>query len=270
MRPTGLTLQLRRSSAITRMMGLLMALLMGLLTACGANPSDTTKAPANGACRSLTLPDLSARISNAKEVPCSSPHNAQTFIVATFPPSVGTSDQSLALGAYAYQVCAPAFETYLGASDSLVLRIQLSWAWFGPTSDAWKRGARWFRCDVVGAPADLSSLADLPQTVKNLLINVPSDQWLTCATGAVFSERSEVSCAQAHTWRAVTAAKLGQPSDPYPGDHLSEILANNYCSDAIAAYFDYADTYEFGYTVFHAAEWKAGNRRAICWAKTTK
>lgn len=27
---------------------------------------------------------------------------------------------------------------------------------------------------------------------------------------------------------------------------------------------------QFGYTWFHGAEWKAGNRRSICWAKTSQ
>lgn len=248
----------------------LIAGLIASLTACGSDPSNTTKAPLNDLCRNLTLTDLSARTNSTKPVACTTPHNAQTFLVERFPATVGTKYDAATVGTFAYQTCSPAFESYLGASDSLVLRIQLSWAWFGPTPDAWKRGARWFRCDVVGAPPDLSSLADIPQNLRNLLINIPSDQWLTCATGTLFSQRTEVSCAQPHTWRAVTAVKLGQPADPYPGDHMSQIRANNYCSDAIAAYFNYADTYEFGYTVFHEAEWKAGNRRAVCWAKTAQ
>ncbi|MGN6161260.1 MAG: septum formation family protein [Marmoricola sp.] len=218
----------------------------------------------------LTLADLSARTDDSRTVPCSTPHTAQTYRVATFPRSVGTDYRAARVGAYAYRTCGPAFESYLGASDSLVLRIQVSWAWFGPSPEAWKRGARWFRCDVVGTPPEQTSMVTIPQTLSNLLIGFPPDRWLTCATGEVFSTRTEVSCAHPHSWRAVTAVKLGQPSDPYPGDHLSQIRANNYCSDAIAAYFNYANTYEYGYTVFHAAEWKAGNRRAVCWAKTTK
>ena len=241
-----------------------------LISGCAHDPSDTLKPPSNGICRVLTLADLAQRVNDGAPVPCSIPHTAQTYAVGTFPASLGTNYQAGAVGAFAYHVCAPAFESYLGATDSLVLRVQLSWAWFGPTPGAWKRGARWFRCDLVGAPPDQSSITDIPENPRNLLVGFPPDQWLTCATGAVFSSRSEVSCAQPHTWRAVTAIKLGQPNDPYPGDHLSQIRANNYCSDAIAAYFDYAATYEFGYTVFHEAEWKAGNRRALCWAKTTK
>lgn len=242
-----------------------------LLSACGGhNPSDTTKPPANGICRVLTIADLSARTNNSAPVACTSPHTAQTILVSTFPASVGTDYQADTVGAYAYRTCGPAFETYLGATDSSVMRVQLSWAWFGPTQDAWNRGARWFRCDAVGAPPNQSSITDIPANLKNLLTGFPPDQWLTCATGASFATRVDVSCALPHTWRAVTAVKLGQPDDPYPGDHLSEIRANNYCSDAIGAYFNYANTYEYGYTVFHAAEWKAVNRRAICWAKTSK
>ena len=31
---------------------------------------------------------------------------------------------------------------------------------------------------------------------------------------------------------------------------------------------NYPVDYEFGYTWFHEAEWKAGNRRSVCWART--
>lgn len=241
-----------------------------VLTACSNNPSDTLKSPGKDLCRVLTIADLSARTNNSPAVLCASPHTAQTFALGTFPKSLGTNYEAAKVGAFAYRTCAPAFESYLGATDSLVLRVQLSWAWFGPTTDAWKRGARWFRCDVVGSPPDQTSMTNIPTNLKDLLIGFPPDRWLTCATGVVFSTRSEVSCAKPHTWRAITAVKLGQPTDPYPGDHISEIRANAYCSDAVAVYFNYANTYEFGYTVFHAAEWKAGNRRAVCWAKTNK
>ncbi|HWU33528.1 MAG TPA: septum formation family protein [Marmoricola sp.] len=241
-----------------------------LLAGCGNNPSDTKTPPENGLCRVLTIADLSQRTNGSDPVDCTSPHTAQTILVTAFPASVGANYQAEAVGAYAYKTCSPAFETYLGATDSSVMRVQMSWAWFGPTQSAWDRGARWFRCDVVGAPSNQSSITDIPTNLKNLLAGFPPDQWLTCATGDAFATRIDVSCAQPHTWRAVTAVKLGQPNDPYPGDHISQIRANNYCSDAIGVYFNYTNTYEYGYTVFHAAEWKAGNRRAVCWAKTSK
>ena len=38
----------------------------------------------------------------------------------------------------------------------------------------------------------------------------------------------------------------------------------------VGAWMNYPVDYEFGYTTFHEAEWKAGNRRSVCWARTTK
>lgn len=241
-----------------------------ILGGCGMNPSGTLTAPKDGLCRVLTIADLSARTNNSRIVRCTSPHTAQTIKVATFPVSVGANYQAKAVGRYAYNTCGPAFETYLGASDAQVPRVQLSWAWFGPTQQAWDKGARWFRCDVVGTSPAQTTMVNIPENVKNLLLGFPPDQWLTCASGASFGNRVEVACNKPHDWRLVTAVKLGQPQDAYPGDHVSQIRANDYCSDAVAAYFNYANDYEFATTVFHAAEWQAGNRRALCWAKTRK
>ena len=61
---------------------------------------------------------------------------------------------------------------------------------------------------------------------------------------------------------------LGKPSDPYPGDRLSEVRTRDYCSGSVGAWMNYPVDYDYGYTWFHEAEWKAGNRRSICWAKT--
>jgi hypothetical protein len=36
----------------------------------------------------------------------------------------------------------------------------------------------------------------------------------------------------------------------------------------VGAWLNYPVDYDYGYTYFHEAEWKAGNRRSICWAKT--
>ena len=34
------------------------------------------------------------------------------------------------------------------------MRVQLSWAWFRPSERGWDKGARWYRCDLVGGPAN--------------------------------------------------------------------------------------------------------------------
>ncbi len=83
-------------------------------------------------------------------------------------------------------------------------------------------------------------------------------------------DSKKVPCTEKHDWRAVTAIKLGKPSDPYPGDRLVQVKTRDYCSDWVGAWMNYPVGYEFGYTWFHEAEWRAGNRRSVCWAKTDR
>ena len=80
--------------------------------------------------------------------------------------------------------------------------------------------------------------------------------------------RSKVPCSQKHDWRAVTTIKLGETGDPYPGDRLVQVKTRDFCSESVGAWLGYPVDYDFGYTWFHEAEWQAGNRRSVCWAKT--
>ena len=63
---------------------------------------------------------------------------------------------------------------------------------------------------------------------------------------------------------------LGKKADAYPGDRLSEVRTRDFCRASVGAFLSYPLDYDFGYTWFHAAEWKAGNRRSVCWARTTR
>ena len=77
-------------------------------------------------------------------------------------------------------------------------------------------------------------------------------------------------CTEPHDWRAVTTIVVGDEKDKYPGDRLVEVLSRDYCSDSVGAWLNYPIDYDYGYTWFHQAEWEAGNRRSICWARTDK
>lgn len=239
-----------------------------LATGCGTGPSDTLTAPDLGACRNLAAKDVTAHSNDTAVVACKQPHTAQTFLVGTLPASTGSSYDDTRQGAYVYRTCTPAFARFLGADDSLAMRVQLSWGWFGPSEKGWKKGARWFRCDVLGGPTGAHTLKALPTVTKGLFQGRPSDAWLTCARGATFARSVKLSCAAPHDWRAIGTIKLGGPNDPYPGDRISEVRSRDYCSDAVGAWLNYTPDYEYGYTYFHKAEWQAGNRRSICWAGT--
>lgn len=232
--------------------------------------SDLTTPPEVGACRDLQADDLVEPTNRSPVVPCTEDHTAQTFTTGDLPTSTGPSYRDSGHGKYVHGVCQKAFRTFLGADESKVMRSQLSWAWFRPSERGWERGARWYRCDLVGGPADATRLRDLPQDAEGMFAEQPPDAWMTCALGETVSTSTKIPCTSEHTWRAVTTIKVGQPDDPYPGDRIVQVRSRDFCQDSVGGWLGYPPEYDFGYTWFRADRWAAGNRRSICWAKTTK
>jgi hypothetical protein len=255
-----------------------LATALTLLTACAgrsdpnADPDqvDSVEAPELGACRMLT-PDDVAQPSNAgRTVDCSEKHTAETFAVGPLPESFDDADyDDEAMGEFAYETCSTKFQKFLGGDESLVMRTVVSWAWFRPSEKAWDDGARWYRCDVVGGGEQSKEYTELPETAEGLLNGRPSDRWMVCVEGESVSEAPKIPCSEEHDWRAVTTIKLGEEDDDYPGDREVEVTSRDFCSDSVGAWLNYPVDYEFGYTWFHEAEWEAGNRRSVCWAKTS-
>ncbi len=253
----------------------LLALLLPalLLSACAAplkpeTAADKTTPPKLGACYRLTPADTAEASNVSAPVSCSKPHTAETFAVGTLPATTGKDYTSKAHGKWILPTCERAFQRFLSVDESLSMRVQLSWAWFRPSERGWDNGARWYRCDVVGGVAEAKQFAELPTTAKGLFQARPPEQWLTCALGETVLKSKKLPCSDKHNWRAVTTIKLGEPKDAYIGDRLSEVRTRDFCSDWVGAWMNYPVEYEFGYTWFHEAEWQAGNRRSICWAKT--
>lgn len=242
----------------------------GVLAACGSPaPSDKVAAPRQGACRDLSVKDLSDPTNNSPVVPCTARHTAQTFAVGTLPKSTGSAYDDERHGRFVYQRCSAAFRTFLGADESMALRIQLSWAWFRASKKGWEDGARWYRCDVVGGPEGARALRPLPAKLAGLFASgKPADRWLSCARGSTLATGTKVPCSEPHDWRAVTAIKVGLPTEPYPGDEVIRARSRDRCSDWVGAWSGYAPDYDFAYTWYHRAEWEAGNRRSVCWART--
>jgi hypothetical protein len=242
-------------------------------TACG-NPlrhdtdADRLTPPKAGACRDLTPDDVHEPTNSSPVVPCTEGHTAQTFVVGTLPDSTGSAYGDKRHGAYVFTTCNQAFRTFLGVDESLAMRVRLSWAWFRPSEKGWARGARWFRCDLVGGPEGAKKLTDLPEDAQGLFATALPDQWLSCARGGTFARSTKVPCSESHDWRAVTTIKVGQPADPYPGDRIVQVRSSDLCSRWVAAWLHYEPDYEYGFTWFHEAEWSTGNRRSICWART--
>lgn len=255
---------------------LLVVPLLLLLTACGTQDDsvdpdqvDAMGAPDLSACRVLTPEDVAQPSNATTTVPCTRPHTAQTYDVGSLPAAFDdASYDAQALSTWAYRTCAAGFRTFTGADDSLAMRTVLGWVWFGPSEAAWGKGARWFRCDVVGGGGN-APYVDLPTSTKGLLAGQPADQWLVCANGPSVDHSTKVPCTAKHTWRAVSTIKLGEAPDPYPGDQAVLAKTKDFCSQQIGAYLNYPVDYDYGFSWFHQAEWAAGNRRSVCWARTT-
>jgi hypothetical protein len=260
---------LARSSAALAVLALVASL---ALSACGdtnAAPAADKEPPTLGACRVLTPSDVAKASNSSPVVECSEEHTAETFAVGDLPEEFDDVEYDDAdLGAWAYRTCSKEFKEFLGADDSLVMRTVVSWAWFRPTEDAWDADARWYRCDVVGGGEQSKGYVALPTSAKGLLLGRPQDEWMVCADGDTVAGSVKVPCTEAHDWRAVTTISLGDAKDDYPGDRLAEVTTRDFCSKSVGAWLNYPVDYDFGYTWFHQAEWDAGNRRSVCWAKT--
>jgi len=232
--------------------------------------ADKLTAPKVGACRDLTSDDLDRPTNSSPVVPCSAKHTAETFAVGTLPASTGSAYQDRRHGTYAFDTCTKAFRDFLGVDESLAMRIRLTWAWFRPSERGWARGARWFRCDVVGGPHGAKELRGLPTVTRGLFSSSQPEDWLACARGTTVIGSTKVPCSEAHDWRAVTTIKVGLPDDASPGDRVVEVRSRDRCRDWLNAWLHYPGDYDYGYTWFHAAEWSTGNRRSICWARTDR
>lgn len=254
------------------------ALVLGavLLAGCGGDApgepdrEDTTEPPTVGACRVLGPAEVAEQSDATATVACTEPHTAQTFAVGPLPDTFATADRDdRRLGAFAYRTCSRAFMKFLDADESTVMRTMLSWAWFRPSEEAWADGARWYRCDVVGGGEQSSSYVELPEDAAGMLEGLPEDRWMACVAGDSVPGAPRVPCTEDHQWRAVTTIVVGGKEEPYPGDRLVEVTTRDFCRNSVSAWLDYPVSYDFAYTWFHEAEWEAGNRRSVCWAKTT-
>jgi hypothetical protein len=257
-------------------LGVVGALILGL-GACGddrpegADPAqvDAMEPPPVGDCRNIKRSGMDAPTDATEVIDCTEPHNAENYASGAMPPEHATlAWDSPELDTWAYGTCTGALREHLGANQSSLMRTILRWTWFRPSEKAWEDGARWYRCDLVGGGGPGQHYLDLPTTTKDLLKSKQDDHWMTCVRGEEVSTGARVPCSQKHVWRAVTTIKVGEPADTWPGDAAVEAKTKDYCASSVAAWSGYPTDYDYAYTWYGEAEWKAGNRRSVCWAKT--
>ena len=135
-----------------------------LLAGCSAplkpqTAADRTSPPELGACYVLTPKDTDAPSNATATVPCTQPHTSETFAIGDAArPRPARSTPPRPTGSWIYPTCERAFEKFIGVDESLAMRVKLSWAWFRPSQRGWDKGARWYRCDLVGGTEEASAL----------------------------------------------------------------------------------------------------------------
>ncbi len=225
--------------------------------------------PGAADCRALSSDALEEPTDDTPAVPCAGPHTAETFTVGEFTGRLATAAvDDERLSEEVLERCERRFRRYVGADASLALRTVLTWAWFRPSPDAWEAGARWYRCDLVASGAE--GLIELRGRARRVLLGQPEDRWLLCAVGEQVGNATRVPCDQPHSWRAVTTVVLGDADAEWPGARRAELRTRDFCADSVGAWLGYPVDYAYGYTWLGRAEWEAGNRRSVCWARTNR
>ena len=239
----------------------------------GVDPAqvDAVEAPELGACRDLTVKDVAAPSNATKVVDCGEEHTAKTYAVGSIPAELTTrSTTPRSWGVRVQGLLCEVHEVRRGRREPRDAHDPDLGVVPSVASRRGTRGRGGIRCDVVGGGDQTKELVDLPSNLKGLLLR-PDDEWLVCAQGPTVDGSVKVPCSV----RARLAGRLDDQArrdrrTPTPATRVSEVTTRDYCSKSVGAWLNYPVDYDFGYTWFHEPEWNAGNRRSVCWAKTSQ
>jgi hypothetical protein len=221
--------------------------------------------PEEGACRRLTLPDLSRAVDDSAPTPCSEPHTARTISVGALDAGVldGSGADATAVARQAGAQCADAFPAYVGGDREDRRLSRLEPVWFTADEQAIAAGALWVRCDVVAYETD-KLLATLPQDLQGVLDDNGGAQFGLCSTTAPQAERARnVACSRPHTWRAFSTIPLG--GGGWPGVSAVRKKGDERCSRQARAVQGNPDEWRYGWQWPTKQQWQAGRTYGYCW-----
>ncbi len=207
---------------------------------------------------------------DAAAVPCSQPHTTQTYAVTTLS-GITSPDDAAAIAATAERLCRAGLRGYVAATAGRLALSRVTHAWFVPTQEDLEAGARWLRCDVAVLRTD-TTLVNLPASARGLLrrdsaLNRFGRCARTNAAGIASGQGGRV-CALPHTWRAISAQRLGAAADPYPG----RAVRGNVLGRCEGVARDYTGNSTGDIAVAwrppSRAQWVAGDRFGLCWTQT--
>lgn len=235
-------------------------------------PSPPPPLPRPRACYRLTLAEAVAPTNNSTPVPCRGRWTSSTFHVGSL--DLVTVDghllavDSAEANSQVAEECPQRLARHLGGTAADLRLTVFRAIWFTPTLEEASAGAEWFRCDAV-ALAKPGRLARLTDSVRNILDRDYSDYGLCGTARPGESAFQRVSCAQPHTWVALSSVDL--PGQDYPGRGRVSSLGVSPCTEAAREVADDALDFEWGYEWPTAAQWNGAanqppQRYGVCWA----
>ena len=218
-------------------------------------------------CYRLTAVEAQRPTNSADPLPCTRPHTAQTYHVGVIPKPIvgGQRVDTAAIADYVTPRCDNRFVAHVGGAPDTRVLSRLQPVWFVPTPAQLDRGARWFRCDVVGVAA-ADGLARLPVTTADMLDDPSSlDRYGLCSTAAPNrpSDR-QVMCGRVHSWRAFAIIRLHTDGSRWPPS-VRLAAARQDCKARARAYQGYPLRWRYGWQRPTRAQWQEGRHWGYCW-----
>lgn len=250
---------------------------MFTLAACGLlgsklhQPPKPLVTPKVGECRNLTFAAVTASTNQDPTVSCDSSHTAVTVSVGKLAENGQTAAMDLNSATLQNQLaaaCPAAVLKHVGGGRDRLDLSRIEAILFMPTDDELKRGANWYRCDlvVVGKPKILTAL---PRTMNHVLAKPTGlDRWGICGTAAPSAPSfSRIICSMPHTWRAVALVTL--PTGVKYLDAGTTNTARDNCRKIALSAAKGAAKYTWSFEWPNAEQWESGQRFGLCWLPTS-
>ena len=231
-----------------------------------------TPTPVVGACYDTEFTDSWSGDFDSQTVDCSKQHWTETTYVGKFdgdlskrtvPPLADSADLADAFG-----TCTSKTTEYLGGP------WQGGYTWLGitlPGSAAWKGGARWYRCDVVGVSRDMNQdFIELSGSAKGA-VAAGGTLARSCSTIAVDSSGNitaddAVDCAKPHNSEYSGIYTL--TGSTWPGNDKVSTQAGAACKKVMGTFLGISpdQSQYFGWSWWNITEreWTLGIRSGAC------
>lgn len=236
-------------------------------------PTPDAPRPQVGDCRVLGWNHTDREVTDAgsQPTPCVGKHNAQTVATGLLDGRTGldpAADPERLVDAVSLE-CRTALVDWLGGDEDAYELSMYAYVVAVPTAEDLEAGARWWRCDTYATERE-GRLAPLPSSTEDVLAGDGADQWATCVQGALGPEPRQVMCREQHDWRAISAHRLGESTDEFPGSEEVGDEIRSTCQAAVRAYVDDPlDGFDYGWLRPTGPDWRDGQRFGLCFTQTS-